>query len=343
MNACVKGPKNLITDVEGIRVGNASDKTVKSGVTAIICDTDVTASVHVMGGAPGTRETDLLSPENLVEDIEALTLAGGSAFGLDAASGVQAALREMGRGFEIGPHRIPIVPTAIIFDLINGGNKDWGRFSPYRDLGFEAANSAGTEFDLGSHGAGFGAVTATCKGGLGSASTVIKSADGADITIGALVVVNALGSPIIGDTKHFWAAPFEIDNEFGGFGQPSPYPENARKLRIKHRDQAKPGANTTIAVIATDAVLTKAQAKRLAIAAHDGFARAIWPSHTPLDGDLIFSLATGQSCIAPALDQQIDLGAYAASTMSRAIARGIFEATDAPGDLLSTWQAKYKT
>ncbi len=341
MRAISSGRRNLITDVEGIRVGNASDEKVKSGVTAIICDTTVTASVHVMGGAPGTRETDLLSPENLVEDIEGLVLAGGSAFGLDAASGVQAALREMGRGFKIGPHRIPIVPTAILFDLINGGDKDWGRFAPYRDLGYDAANSADIDFELGTIGAGYGAVTATCKGGLGSASTIISYDDSADMTIGALVIVNALGSPMIGDTKHFWAAPFEMNNEFGGFGQPSPYPENARDLRIKHRDQAKPGANTTIAVIATDAVLTKAQAKRLAIAAHDGFARAIWPSHTPLDGDLIFAIATGKSGASPSLDQQIDLGAIAASTMSRAVARGIFEAKKKPNDLLPTWQSKF--
>lgn len=341
MNIVIPGQKNLITDIDGIRVGNAGDEKVKSGVTAIICDTSVTASVHVMGGAPGTRETDLLSPENLVEDIDALVLSGGSAFGLDAASGAQAALREMGRGFEIDPHRIPIVPTAIIFDLINGGDKDWGQYAPYRELGYSAVNDASRQFELGTCGAGIGAVTATCKGGLGSASSIIKYDGNSDITVGALVIVNALGSPLIGDTGHFWAAPFEIDNEFGGLGQPHPFPENADELRIKHRDQRKPGANTTIAVIATDAVLTKAQAKRLAIAAHDGFARAIWPSHTPLDGDLIFALATGGSGVSPSLDQQIDIGAIAASTMSRAIARGIYSAKDHNNDLLQTWKTKF--
>lgn len=341
MSTIVSGPKNLITDVEGLRVGNSFDAKIKSGVTALVCDTPVTASVHVMGGAPGTRETDLLSPENLVENVDSLVLSGGSAFGLDAASGVQAALREMGRGFEIGPHRIPIVPTAILFDLINGGDKDWGRYAPYRELGFEAANIANIDFDLGSVGAGYGAVTANIKGGLGSASSIIQSNNGRAITIGALVAVNSLGSPLIGETGNFWAAPFEQGNEFGRLGMPSPFPENARDLRIKHRDQAKPGANTTIAIIATDAVLSKAQTKRLAIAAHDGFARAIWPAHTPLDGDLIFSVATGNSGVTPELAQQIDLGAIAASTMSRAIARGIYEAEPEEHDIATTWQSKF--
>ena len=341
MNAILPGRQNLITDIEGLRVGNSFDAKIKTGVTALVCDTPVTASVHVMGGAPGTRETDLLSPENLVENIDGLVLAGGSAFGLDAASGVQTALREMGRGFEIGPHRVPIVPTAILFDLINGGDKDWGRYAPYRELGFEAANAAYTSFDIGSYGAGFGAVTANIKGGLGSASSIIQSANGPDITIGALVAVNSLGSPLIGETRHFWAAPFEQSNEFGGLGMPLPFPENARDLRIKHREQAKSGANTTIAIIATDAVFSKAQTKRLAIATHDGFARAIWPSHTPLDGDLIFSIATGNSGVVPELDQQIDIGAIAASTMSRAVARGVHEATATENDLTPSWQSKF--
>ncbi len=340
MNAIVSGPKNLITDVKGLRVGNSFDAKIKTGVTALICDTPVTASVHVMGGAPGTRETDLLSPENIVENVDALVLSGGSAFGLDAASGVQAMLREMGRGYQIGPHSIPIVPTAILFDLINGGDKDWGRYAPYRELGFEAANVANTNFNLGSSGAGYGAVTAVCKGGLGSASTVIPGNGSADITIGALVAVNSLGSPLVGDTGGFWAAPFELENEFGGFGLPSPMPENARELRIKHRNSAFTGENTTIAIIATDAKLTKSQAKRLAIATHDGFARAIWPSHTPLDGDLIFAIATSNSGVEPNHDQQIDLGAIAASTMSRAIARGIYEATTSKNDLLPSWQSQ---
>jgi L-aminopeptidase/D-esterase-like protein len=175
------GPKNLITDVAGLRVGNASDHTLNSGVTAIVCDPPATAAVQVLGGAPGTRETDLLEPHNTVETVNGIILSGGSAFGLDAASGAQAYLRELGKGFEVGPHRIPLVPAAILFDLINGGDKDWGTYPPYRELGYQATEAASDHFEIGSAGAGTGALTATFKGGLGSASTLV--ADG--ITIGA--------------------------------------------------------------------------------------------------------------------------------------------------------------
>ncbi|MEZ5870374.1 MAG: P1 family peptidase [Nitratireductor sp.] len=327
------GPRNALTDVAGLKVGNAQDDRLKSGVTAIICDKPCVAAVHVMGGAPGTRETDLLSPENTVETVNAICLSGGSAFGLDAASGVQANLRERGIGFELGGQVIPIVPAAILFDLINGGKKDWGRYPPYRELGYVAAQNAAQEFSTGTAGAGTGAMVATVKGGLGTASTVLTNG----VTIAALVAVNAVGTPLIGDSRHFWAAPFEMGDEFGGLGLPHPVPDNASDLRIKFRERNHPSANTTIAVIATDAVLTKAQAKRLAVAAHDGFARAIWPAHTPFDGDLIFALATGGSGIAPALDDWIDLGAYAASTMARAIARGVHDATKADSDMVPVW------
>ncbi len=341
MKNVLQGPRNLISDVDGIIVGNISDEKIKSGVTAIVCEQPTIAGVHVMGGAPGTRETDLLAPENIVEEIDAIVLSGGSAFGLDAASGAQAALREAGRGFEIGPHKIPIVPSAILFDLINGGNKNWGRYAPYREMGFDAVTSARKNFEIGSVGAGCGALTAVCKGGLGSASSVVSLGGGEKITIGAIVAANPLGSPLIGCSKHFWAAPFEIENEFGGFGIANPYPDDSDDLRIKHREMLKGGANTTIAVIATDAVLTKSQAKRIAVAAHDGFARAIWPSHTPLDGDLVFCLATRTSGIEPSLDQYIDLGAIAASTMSRAIARGVYHATPAQNDLFECWSNQF--
>lgn len=290
-----------------------------------------------MGGAPGTRDTDLLAPENAVESVDALCLSGGSAFGLDAASGVQASLRQQGRGFAIGDQNVPIVPAAILFDLINGGNKDWGLYPPYRELGFEAAEAASEGFALGTAGAGYGAQIAGLKGGLGTASTVLENG----ITIAALVAVNALGAATIGDTKHFWAAPYELDDEFGGFGAPAPWPDNARDLRIKFRDAPKPNTNTTIGIIATDARLSKAQAKRLAIAAHDGFARALWPSHTPLDGDLVFSIATGHNDTTIEMNTQIDLSAYAASTMARAIARGIYEATPSNNDMMPAWQNKF--
>ena len=327
------GPLNLITDVKGLTVGNASDAKLNSGVTAIVCDPPATAAVQVLGGAPGTRETDLLEPHNTVETVNGLVLSGGSAFGLDAASGAQACLHEQGKGFEVGPHRIPIIPAAILFDLINGGDKDWGRYPPYRELGYQAAASASRDFAIGTAGAGVGALTATFKGGLGSASSLVTD----DHMIGALVAANPMGSATVGDTGHFWAAPFEIGSEFGGRGMPAPFPDDATELRIKFRDLARGVSNTTIAVIATDAVLTKAEAKRLAIAAHAGFARAIWPSHTPYDGDLVFALATGASGRKPSPDAFLDLCAAAASTMSRAIARGIYAATSDPRDLMPAW------
>ena len=228
---------------------------------------------------------------------------------------------------------MPIVPAAILFDLTNGGDKDWGLHPPYRELGYEAASAASADFAIGTAGAGTGALTFGLKGGLGSASTVMP--DGT--VLGALAAVNATGSVTVGRSRHFWAAPFEIGDEFGGLGFPSPLPAGATDVRLKYRDA---GANTTIAVIATDAVLSKAQAKRLAIAAHDGFARAIWPAHTPADGDLIFALATGRSGIAPTPDAAIDLYAAAGATMARAIARGIHAATPAENDLFPVWSAR---
>lgn len=328
------GPKNLITDVAGLRIGNAGDARLKSGVTAVVCDEPAIAGVQVLGGAPGTRETDLLEPYNTVETVHALVLSGGSAFGLDAASGVQAALREQGVGFEVAGFRVPIVPAAILFDLANGGDKDWGRYPPYRELGYEAAQNAASDFAIGTAGAGMGALTAGLKGGLGSASTVLESG----VTIGALVAANPVGSVTVGNTRHFWAAPFEIGDEFGGLSYPSPMPVDARDVRTKLNAQA--GANTTIAVIATDAVLTKAAAKRLAMAAHDGFARAIWPTHTPFDGDLVFALATGKSGVTLSPEAAIDLYAQAGATMARAIARGVYAATAAERDLFPAWASR---
>lgn len=343
---------NLITDIEGIRIGNASDKTLKSGTTALLCDWPMVASCAVMGGAPGTRDTDLLSPDQTVEAVDGLVLSGGSAFGLDAAGGVQGWLRQQGRGFAIGPVNVPIVPAAILFDLINGGNKEWGRQSPYWDMGWQAAEAASDRlFDIGTAGAGTGALTAGLKGGLGSAS----DEDQHGIRIAALVAVNALGRATMGDSRHFWAAPFEQGNEFGGLGLPphltpdmqAPFTkmdamQTGLSLEgLETDDLGKPGGNTTIGIIATDAALTKAQAKRLAIMAHDGFARALWPSHTPLDGDMIFALSNGQKLLPAADDAFINLGARAAAVMARAIARGVYAAKSAQGDLFPSWQDKH--
>jgi L-aminopeptidase/D-esterase-like protein len=328
------GPRNLITDVAGLKVGNARDSRLKSGTTVVVCDTPAVASVQVLGGAPGTRETDLLAPHNTVEAIDAVFLSGGSAFGLDAGSGVQAALREDGRGFAVGPVRVPIVPGAILFDLINGGAKDWGRYPPYRELGYEATRNAAVDFALGSHGAGTGALTAGLKGGLGSASAIT----GGGVTVGGLVAVNALGSVTFGSSRHFRAAPHEIGDEFGGLGLPATLPADAADIMTKMNLGQPNDGNTTIAVIATDAVLTKAECKRLAVAAHDGFARAIWPSHTPMDGDLVFALSTGTSGIRPDAMAFIELCAAAAAVMARAIARGVYSAVAEPGDVMASYR-----
>lgn len=329
------GPRNLITDIAGLSVGNVSDDRLKSGVTTLVCERPALAAVQVLGGAPGTRETDALEPHTIAETVNALVLSGGSAFGLDAASGVQAWLRERRRGFEMRGHLVPIVPAAILFDLPNGGDKDWGRYPPYREMGYRAAETAGPDFAIGTAGAGTGALTAGLKGGLGSASAVLNNG----ITVGALVAVNAAGSVTVGRSAHLWAAPFEIGNEFGGLGFPSPLPADAQEVILKHYPAAS-GDNTTIGIVATDARLTKASAKRLAIAAHDGFARAIWPVHTPVDGDLVFALATGEKSRDLALDEAIALHAAATAVMARAIARAVHAATPSAGDIFPTWSKR---
>lgn len=326
------GPKNLITDVAGLTVGNKADPKLKSGVTVVLCDEPATAGVEVTGGAPGTRETDLLQPHNAVETVHALVLSGGSAFGLDAASGVQALLRERGVGLVVHGHRVPIVPSAILFDLPNGGDKAWGRYPPYREMARQAAEAAAEDFPLGTEGAGAGALTAGLKGGLGSASTVLDNG----ITVGAIVATNPSGSVTVGRSPHFWAAPFEIGEEFGGLGLPSPLPADRQEVLPKFRN-AQAGANTTIGVIATDAPLTKAAARRLAIAAQDGLARAIWPVHTLVDGDLVFAVATGRKEIEIDVEAGMALHAAATATMARAIARAVFAATAEPGDIMPTW------
>lgn len=328
------GPTNSILDVAGLTVGHAHDRRLGSGVSVVIADRPSIAAVHVMGGAPGTRDTDLLAPEETVERIDALVLSGGSAYGLDAASGVQAWLRARGRGFAVGDQRVPIVPAAILFDLMNGGDKEWGRYPPYRDLGHAAAEEADdSPFPLGTIGAGYGCTTADLVGGLGSASLVTASGH----TVAALVAVNAVGSATIADTGHFWAAAHEIDAEFGGLGLPRPWPDDALTPKLKGAVPTT-GAATTIAVLATDAALTKAQAKRLAIQAHDGFARALWPTHTPLDGDLVFAVSTEARPLADPLADLVELGIAAVDVTARAIARGVFAARPKPFDRLPTWE-----
>jgi L-aminopeptidase/D-esterase-like protein len=310
--------RNLITDVAGLKVGEAHDARARTGVSVVLPDKPAVASVSVVGGAPGTRETDLLRPGALVERVDAIVLTGGSVFGLDAASGVAAALARAGRGLELGGIRVPIVPAAVLFDLRNGGTKDWGEKPPYDALGRAALRAASREVALGNAGAGHGARAGRLKGGLGSASHVAE--DG--LQVGALVAVNSQGGVVVPGTDRFWAALLERDGEFGGRGAAAacdagePLPEKT----------PLPGTSTTIAVVATNARLDKAQCERVAIMAQDGIARAIRPAHTPSDGDTVFALATARWTrpVDPALLARI--GALAADCLARAIARGVHEA-----------------
>jgi L-aminopeptidase/D-esterase-like protein len=329
--------KNLLTDIAGVRVGHADDLRLASGVTAVIFDTPAVAALDVRGGGPGIREGALLDLANTVERIDALALAGGSAFGLEAGGGVQAWLAEHGRGFRIREAVIPIVPGAICFDLLNGGNKAWGRFAPYRDLGYAAAANAGADFALGSAGAGLGATTANFKGGIGSASAATP--DG--VKVAALAVVNAVGTVAVGDGPWFWAAPFEVDGEYGGRGLPPSFTPQMLAMRLKGGAAATSVENTTLAIVVTDAELTKPQAKRLAMIAQTGFARAIYPVHAPLDGDVLFAAATGEKPIDP-LVGLTELGMIAANAVARAIARGVYAATALPfPDALPAWKDRF--
>jgi L-aminopeptidase/D-esterase-like protein len=335
------GPRNLITDVGGVSVGCAHDAALRSGATVVLFDAPAAAAVDVRGGAPGTRETDLLALENTVGAVDAIALSGGSVFGLDAASGAVAELRARGRGFAVGAARAPIVPAAILFDLNNGGEKDWDLHAPYRELGLAATRAAGPDFALGSSGAGFGARTGALggeglRGGLGSASAVDATLGA---TIGAVVAVNALGSTTIGDGPWFWAAPFEIDGEFGDLGQPARVDPRA----LAADPVAGPRESTTLGVIATDARIDRAQLKRLAIMAQDGLARALWPAHTPLDGDVVFAVSAGSRPLADPVRDLSRLGALAAATLARAVARGVHAAdssADAPG-LPPAWRDRF--
>lgn len=320
------GRRNLITDIDGLYVGQAHDDALKSGVTVLLGDQPMTASVAVHGGAPGTRETDLLAPDKSAPAVDALVLSGGSAFGLAAAHGVMDALHAMGRGFPVFSARVPIVPAAILFDLLNGGDKGWHE-NPYPALGAKALSLAGRDFSLGSVGAGSGALTARHKGGLGSASLVL---DGG-VTVGALVAANPMGSVMTASGRNFHAAPYEIGAEFGALGV-DPVPSIALE---ESRRMVSMQSNTTIAIVATDAALDKAQCHRMAVAAHDGIARAILPAHSPMDGDLVFAAATGRHEISDPLALAM-LGHAASLCLSRAIARAIWEARPAPGDLLPT-------
>jgi L-aminopeptidase/D-esterase-like protein len=330
------GARNLITDVPGLTVGQAEDARARSGVTVILPVDRAVCAVDMRGGAPGTRETDALAPENLVEAVDAVVLSGGSVYGLAAADGAVAWLGARGRGYALATSPdvppSPVVPAAILFDMANGGDKAWGEAPPYRELGARAVAAAGEAFALGTAGAGYGAMAGGLKGGTGSASVV--SAEG--FTVGALAAVNSWGSVTAPGGRSFWAAPYEIGGEFGGLGAAglaaAPDDWGLAKTQASAR-------NTTLACVATDVALTPAQAKRLAVMAQDGLARAIRPIHAPFDGDVVFALSTGRQALAePANLTLAWLGALAADTLARAVARAVYEATPWPGSEVPCWR-----
>lgn len=319
------GKRNLITDVAGLTAGQAEDETARTGVTVLMTEEPVIAVADVRGGAPGTRDTEALSPINLVGRIDALVLSGGSVYGLDACSGVISVLAERGRGFRIAQNAppVPIVPGAILFDLMNGGDKNWGETAPYRALGRRAAENAGEDFRLGNAGAGYGAAAGRYKGGIGSASWVTD--DG--IAVGALAAVNSAGSPLISGTDVFWAWPFEYSREFGGRIPKGALPRAVSDLPEDMKGAVRPSANTTIAIVATDAGVSRIELARIAIMAADGFARALRPVHTPFDGDIVFAVATGKRALGETRERDtMRIGAIAGDCLARAIARGVYEA-----------------
>ena len=321
------GERNLITDVKGISVGNAHDSDAKTGTTVILPDAASVAAVAVAGGGPGTRETDLLTSDKLVEAVNAIVLSGGSAYGLAAADGVVAALGAKRQGFTIVDRAdvppTPIVPGAILFDLSNGGDKGWGDTPPYHALGKAALAAASSDgFELGRAGAGFGARAGTHQGGLGSASIVTDD----NMTVGAVAAVNCFGSVFMPNTDAFWAWPYEIDQEFGGARPPASYTADAEDWGDS-KANPKAGQNTTICCVATDVALTPGQANRVAQMALAGMARAIRPVFAPVDGDVVFVLSTAQQALPDPQPLQIArLGELAANTIARAIARGVYEA-----------------
>ena len=331
------GPLNLITDVPGLKVGQAEDAAVRSGVTVILPDERAVAACDVRGGAPGTRETDALAADTLVEAVDAIVLAGGSVYGLAAADGVVAHLGSEARGYTMRPGPgvppSPVVPAAILYDLANGGDKAWGLEPPYRALGLAAVRAAGERFALGTAGAGYGAMSGGLKGGIGSASAVAP--DG--LRVGAIVAVNSFGAAVAPGGRTFWAAPFELGAEFGGLGAAglaaTPDDWGLAKRAPAGRE------NTTIACVATDLVLTPAEARRVAMMAQDGLARALRPVHSPFDGDVVFALSTGRRTIDEARPMAIArAGALAADCLARAVARAVFEASAWPGAIVRCWR-----
>jgi L-aminopeptidase/D-esterase-like protein len=325
---------SAITDVGGIRVGHHhrvdADATLgsgwASGTTVVLTPPGTVGAVDGRGGAPGTRETDLLEPSNSVRHVDAVVLTGGSAYGLAAADGVMSWLEEHGRGVAMEGGVVPIVPAAVVYDLPVGG---W-QCRPTAGFGYSAAESAGTEVALGTVGAGAGARVGVLKGGVGTASVTLESG----VTVGAIVVVNAAGEVIDTATGLPWQA-----DQIEEFGLTRPPADQIAAFAARNVEFSP--LNTTIAVIATDAALSPAGCHRIAIAAHDGLARTIRPCHTPLDGDTVFALATGAVEVPPdpetpaSMSPEVPLitaiGAAAADVLARAVLVGVLAAESVAG------------
>lgn len=329
------GPLNLITDVGGLLVGSAQDEAVATGVTVIRPQARAVAAVVVAGGGPGTRETDALAADTLVDAVDAIVLSGGSVYGLAAADGVTAALGVQREGFALVQNPAvpvsPIVPAAILYDLANGGDKAWGEAPPYRALGMAALTAARADFALGRVGAGYGARAGGEPGGLGSASIVTH--DG--VAVGAIAAVNSHGAVKMPGTDAYWAWPFEQGGEFGGARPPAGF---ALDLDDWGGAKSNPGmwsaapqaggrANTTICCVATNVALTPPEAQRVAKMAMAGVGRAVRPAFAPFDGDVVFCLSTAQVERTEMRSFVIArLGELAAGCLARAIARGAYAA-----------------
>lgn len=329
------GLRNLITDVPGILVGQAEDRDAITGTTVIVAERGAVAAVDVRGGAPGSRETELLAPETLVDRVDAVVLSGGSAFGLDAAGGVMDWLAEAGRGFTIEPRPgsppivVPIVPAAILFDLGFPGRRPWAGEPPFRRLGRAAASAAAKDFALGNAGAGLGATAGQLKGGIGSASLQLVGGR----IVGAIVAVNSWGSTVRPGSGRFWAADLALAGEIAT--QPATPDAPLDPQDYSGCGAAAAGGHTTIAVVATDAALGKPGCRRLAMMAQDGLARAIRPAHTPFDGDTVFALSTGSGPAVSPIDL-LKLGTAAADCLARAVMRAVFAA--APLNGVAGWR-----
>lgn len=324
------GPLNSICDVPGIRVGHAEHTQLTTGVTVIVPDNPAIAAVDQRGGGTGSRDTAVLAAGSTVQHVHAITLSGGSAYGLDAAGGVMHGLRLAKRGFAVGDEIVPIVPSAIIFDLLVGGPKTWSH-PPYWSLGLSAFEAADKTSGMGNVGAGLGATAGSIKGGLGTASYRTDA-----FTVGALAIANPVGSTVMPGTNTFWAWDLEQGDELGG-----QHPPKSRPAEHVHAASPVPLANTTLVVVATDAALTPDDARRIAVMAQDGLARAIRPAHGPLDGDTVFAISTGQSNDRLGLDTITLIGSLAADCAARAIMLGVYHAESLHG--IQSYRAGMRT